>query len=281
MLWHLALRFRWRIGLTVTLVVVEAVVGLLFPLFIGIAINGLLDDSLDGVVALGGLGIAALAIGSLRRLIDTRTYTGIYRQVASEMVEAEQGKGTSTSTIAARTTLLTEFVEFLENSMPEIVNTVIGVVGTLVIIANLDIGLFWACLGLLAVILVTYWVTGGLNYRLNQGYNDELERQVATIESGDRARIGLHFSALMRWNRRLSDLETGNYAVVWLGIIALLLYTPIAVVVPGETEYGFAFSVLVYVFQYVEVLAALPLFIQELVRLREISTRLPITGTVG
>ncbi|MEM9134901.1 MAG: ABC transporter six-transmembrane domain-containing protein [Actinomycetota bacterium] len=278
MLWHLVVRFRWRVGLTVSLVLIEAVVELLLPLFIGIAIKGLLDDSFDGVIALGGLGVAALVIGSLRRLIDTRTYTGIYRQVAAEMVSTEQATGTSTSTIAARATLLTEFVEFLEDSMPQVVNTVIGVIGTLVIIARLDLGLFWACLALFALIVVTYWATGRLNYRLNQGYNDELEQQVAAIESGDGQRIGGHFSALMRWNRHLSDLETGNYFVIWLGIIALLVYAPIAVVIPGETEYGFAFSALIHVFQYVEVLAMLPLFIQELVRLQEISTRLPIAG---
>ncbi|MEM7340281.1 MAG: ABC transporter six-transmembrane domain-containing protein [Actinomycetota bacterium] len=277
MLGHLIWRFRGRVGATVALVIVEAVIMLLLPLFIGIAINGLLDDNRSGVIALGALGVAALVIGSARRFIDTRAYSGMYRHVATEVVATEQAKGTSTSTIAARTTLLTEFIEFLENSMPEVVNTVIGVVGTLVIIASLDMGVFWGCLGLLVLIGVTYWATGGLNYRLNTGYNDELERQVDAIDSRDNERIAGHFGALMRWNRRLSDLETGNYALVWLGIIALIVYTPIAVVTPGETEYGYAFSALIYVFQYVEVLAALPLFIQEIVRLREISTRLPVT----
>ena len=78
----------------------------------------------------------------------------------------------------------------------------------------------------------------------------------------------------MRWNRQLSDLETVNYAVIWLGVIALLTYAPIQVIEPGQTEYGFAFATILYVFQYVEALVALPLFIQQVIRLREISSRL-------
>ncbi|MEM7286565.1 MAG: ABC transporter six-transmembrane domain-containing protein [Actinomycetota bacterium] len=267
-------RFRWRVGATVTLVLVEAAIELLFPLFIGLAINDLLDDSYAGVFWLAGLGVVALAVGSARRFYDTRAYAGIYEAIAPELVAREHARDTETSKIAARTTLAGEFVEFLENSMPEIVSATIGTVGMLVIIAGLDINVFFACLGLLALMAVTYWASAGHNLALNRGYNDELERQVTTIDSRQPEMIGGHFRALMRWNKKLSDLETLNYVVVWVGVIALLTYAPIQVIEPGETEYGFAFSTILYVFQYVDALVALPLFIQQLIRLREISTRL-------
>ena len=135
---QLIARFRWRVGATVTLVLVEAGIELLFPLFIGIAINDLLEDSSRGVVMLAGLGVAALAVGSARRFFDTRAYTGIYEAIATELVSREQRRGTETSKIAARTTLAGEFVEFLEDSMPEIVTASIGTVGMLVIIAGLE-----------------------------------------------------------------------------------------------------------------------------------------------
>ena len=271
---QLIARFRWRVGATVTLVLVEAGIELLFPLFIGIAINDLLEDSSRGVVMLAGLGVAALAVGSARRFFDTRAYTGIYEAIATELVSREQRRGTETSKIAARTTLAGEFVEFLEDSMPEIVTASIGTVGMLVIIAGLDLSVFFACLGLLVLLVVTYWVSATRNLALNRGYNDELERQVTTIDSRQPDAIGGHFRALMRWNRQLSDLETVNYAMIWLGVIALLVYAPIEVIQAGETEYGFAFSTILYVFQFVEAMVALPLFIQQLIRLREISGRL-------
>ncbi|MEM7143259.1 MAG: ABC transporter six-transmembrane domain-containing protein [Actinomycetota bacterium] len=267
-------RFRWRVAATTTLVLLEAAIDLLIPLFIGIAINGLLDDDYAGLVALGGLGVGALVIGSARRFYDTRAYTGMYEILAAELVDRERERGSTTSTIAARTSLLNEFVEFLENSMPEIVMATIGTVGILAVIGGLNVNVFLACLGLLVLLVITYWASAGRNFALNRGYNDELERQVIVIEASDRDETRGHFRMLMRWNRRLSDLETFNYVVIWLGVIALLLYAPIEVIEPGETEYGFAFSTILYVFQYIEALVALPLYIQQAIRLREISERI-------
>ncbi len=270
----LAGRHRWKILVTLGLVVLESIVNLLFPLFLGFAINGLLEDSYDGLIALGGLAAVALVVGAARRFYDTRVYSGIYAETAEEMVAREHERGTPTSAIAARSNLLTELVEFLENSLPTIVANVIAVVGTLAILVSLNVDVFFACLALVVVVVLVYMVTGRFTYRLHRGYNDELERQVTVIEGNDTNVIQRHYDAIRRWNIRLSDLETGAFSVVWIGIIGLLIVAPILVIEPGVTEYGFAFSTLLYVFTYIESAIAFPLYVQEVIRLQEIATRL-------
>ena len=52
----LFLQFKWRISLTFLLVFCETLLALLYPLFIGWAINDLLADKLTGVYQLLGLG---------------------------------------------------------------------------------------------------------------------------------------------------------------------------------------------------------------------------------
>ncbi len=273
------LRRFWRKVLpTLGLVSLEAVADVLFPLFVGFAINGLIAGTHGGVAALGGLALAALAVGSARRFYDTRAYAGIYETTVHELVERESEAGRAVSTVAARVTLLTEFVEFLENSMPSIITSAISLVGILAIVASIDRGVLAGCLGLMALVLAQYTVTGRLNYRLNAGYNDELERQVSAL-SGDRTRLRRHVEALMRWNVKISDLETLNYAVVFAGVVALLVYAPIAIVQDSPAQYGIAFAAMLYVFQYIEVLAMLPFYLQQLIRLQEISGRL--AATVG
>lgn len=271
---YLVGRFKARIAATLALVVLEAAALLLFPLFIGRAIDGLLDDRVGDLWFLGALGVFSLAIGALRRLIDTRTYASIYETTAVELVESELGDGNDVSTIAARTTLLTEFIEFLENSMPAIVNSVIAVVGTLVILAGIHLGVFVASLFLAILVGAVYAATGTTNLELTSGYNDELERQVAALSTRTIPDARNHFTKLMTWNRKLSDLETFNYTLIYLGVIALLIYSPIAVVGVTTPEYGFVFASMMYVFQYVESILAMPLFIQQLIRLNEISDRL-------
>ncbi|MCY3780090.1 MAG: ABC transporter six-transmembrane domain-containing protein [Chloroflexi bacterium] len=267
-------RFRWRIALTVVLVLAESGLNLLFPLLIGFAINGLLEQNTDPLAHLGLLGVITLIVGSGRRFYDTRAFAGIYTAVSTEMVEREQQKGTPLSAIATRSGLLTEFVEFLENSMPMILESLIGIVGVLLIILNLNASVFAACLALVGLIALVYLASGKWNFSFNQGYNDELEKRVEVLSSHQLQSIAAHFKRLMIWNIRLSDLETLNYAIVWLGIIALLIYSPITVIESGVINYGLVFSVLMYVFQYIESLVSLPLFIQQIIRLQEITQRL-------
>ena len=160
--------------------------------------------------------------------------------------------------------------------MPMIVNAGIGTVGTLVILAGIDGGVFLGAVGLAALVALVYGATGRWNLALTTGYNDELEQQVDALSVGG-ASARRHFSELMRWNRRLSDLETLNFSIIYLGVIALFVYAPVAVVERGGdgiVEVGAAFAAVMYVLQYVEAVLETPLFLQQLIRLREISTRL-------
>ena len=78
----------------------------------------------------------------------------------------------------------------------------------------------------------------------------------------------------MRWNIKLSDLETINFSIIWFFMIALLLFSIKSSVVGGIVEYGTIFSIIMYVFGYIENSLTLPLYYQQLVRLKEISERL-------
>ena len=267
-------RFRWRIVITMLLVVIEAILGILFPLFIGFSINGLLEQSTTELINLGILGGLALFIGGARRFYDTLVYSGIYTIIATEMVERDHAKEKPISAIAARATLLTEFVEFLENSVPMIVENLFGIVGVLLIVFSLHTSVFVACLALFIWIIMIYVLTGRLNFRLNRNYNDELEKQVDVLSTQESSLIKNHFRMVMKWNIRLSGLETVNYIGMWIGIIALLVYSPLVVIGSGVSDFGLVFSILMYVFQYIRSIVNLPLFIQQIIRLQEISQRL-------
>lgn len=267
-------RFRWRVSLTFLLVVVESALGVLYPLLIGLAIDDLLADSLEGLKLLGLLGLASVFVGSARRFYDTRIYAGIYEVVAVELVERETAQGASVSRTTARTDLLAEFVDFFEDSMPEVLGALISLIGILIIVGGLSLPVLWGCLALMILVVAIYTLTARRNYRLNAGYNDQYEQTVDVISSRNRSRHVVHFASLMRWNIRLSDLETINYAVFWVGAVGLFLFAPYSAVSSGFLEAGLILSLLLYVFEFIEWLASLPLHIQQVIRLREISRRL-------
>ncbi len=267
-------RFKWRISLTLSLVILETLLELLYPLFIGWAINDLLNESFNGIYLLVSLGMLSVLTGSARRFYDTRIYAHIYQTITPEMVAREKVKCQSVSTIAARSNLLTELVEFFENALPEVITSVFGLAGVLIIISALNVNIFLACLALLVLLALIYAAIGNLNYRLNAGYNSELEYQVEAIKQADASHVRAHFKRLMQWNIKLSDLETGTYFVLWIGIIAVFVYTPITAIESGIIDYGLLFALLMYVFDFIEKVATLPLYVQQVIRLKEIANRI-------
>ncbi len=268
-------RFAGRFALTLSLVVLEAAGWTLFPLAIGRAIDGVLTDSPRGLYQLAGLGIVAMGIGIVRRIVDSRAYARIYARLGKELLKQHPETGTSTTT--ARLGMLREIVEFFENSLPGLITSLVGLAGTILILSALNFPVFLACLAVTGATIALYALTGGLTTRYNEGLNDEHERQVDAVASGDAVRVGLHLRDMMRWNIRLSDLEAANFGIVWLFMIGLLVFT-IGEAADQTFEYGMVFAVVMYVFQFVESVMLLPFYYQQWLRLREISGRLSAIG---
>lgn len=271
---QLVARFRWQITWTWVLVVVEAALMLMFPLLLGVAIDGMRQQKYSGLYLLGGLGALSVLVGSARRFYDTRVYSRIYAAAGSRIVERERDRKSGVSVISARTNMARELVEFLETSFPAIVDCAIGLVGTLAMIWLLQAKVFAGCLIGTAFIIAIYAVAQKTTYALNKGINHESEKQVHVLSNEPMSAVSAHFGNLMRWNIRLSDLETATYAVSWFVMIVVLLYAVAVTIHSGVTAHGAVLSILMYVFGYIESLAAAPLFYQQFVRLQEISHRL-------
>ena len=263
-------RFAGRLTLTMSLVVLEAVGWILFPLFIGRAIDSVLAGSTRGLHELAALGIGTMLIAIFRRLVDSRAYSRIYVGLGEEIVGGDADSDTSTRT--ARLGMLREIVEFFENSLPALVNSVLGLAGTVLILWLLNIPVFLGCVVVAVATMTLYAVTGRLTTRYNEGYNDQYERQVDAVGSGDAVQLGRHLRAMMRWNIRLSDLEAANFGVNWVFMTGLLVFA-VAAAAEQTLEYGAVFAIVMYVFQFVESMLGIPLYYQQWLRLREISGR--------
>ena len=169
--------------------------------------------------------------------------------------------------------MLREIVEFFENSLPELITSVLQLAGTILIPSTLNLPIFGGCVAVVGVTVAVYALTGRLTTRYNRRLNDEHERQVDAVESGDAVRVGRHIRDMMRWNIKLSDLEAANFGIVWLFMIGLLVYS-IEAAAEKTVAYGTVFAIVMYVFQFMKSIASLPLYYQQWLRLREISGRL-------
>lgn len=267
-------RFKKIVAFTFSLVVVESVIGILIPLFIGFAINDVLKGEQEGLWQLGVLGLTVLVISGSRRFYDTRGYAKIFRALASEIYQKGRDVNKSSSTVTAHVGLVEEMIEFLEHSLPELSRNVIGLIGVLAIIAGLNIVVFAGCLTVSLLIVLVYWHSSNKTMKYNWHFNNELEKRVDVISSGNKSKVEKHLFKLMGNSIHLSDIETLNFSVIWGVMIFLLLGSIVIVTDSGIVNYGIVFSIIMYVFQFMENVINLPYFYQQSLRLRDISKRL-------
>lgn len=80
------------------------------------------------------------------------------------------------------------------------IDGVLGLVGTVVILSTLNTPIFIGSLIVTAATVTLYALTGRLTTRYNAGLNDEQERRVDIVHSGNPARVARHLRRTMRWN---------------------------------------------------------------------------------
>lgn len=272
---NIFLENRYRISITLLIVLIEGLLFVLYPLFIGRAIDAGIEGDYSGVLVLTILFFLSLLIGSLRRFYDTRVYARIYQKLAAKVAAGGQS-GKQSETIA-HVNLLGEVVVFLENSVPQLLMSAVGLIGTLLIVSSLDTQIFFACLLSIVLIYFVYRKTAGKTMRLNGGYNSEYERQVSIHQQEAMEPKTRHYSRLMRWKVRLSDLETVNFSIVWLILASLLAFAIVTMIGSEHAVVGMVFSTIMYVFQFMESTINLPYYYQEVLRLKDISTRIENT----
>lgn len=267
-------KYRYRFTFTFLLLLLEAGTGILFPLFIGYAIDSAINGSYLGAVHLGILSIAALTIGVGRRVFDSRFYATIYRNIGIRADTKIQDK--SASVRSARLSMIGELVEFLENSLPELINTMIGLIGVIIILATLNLTVFYGSLITTLLIFLIYWLTSNRTMSLNKSSNDEFEKQVIIIATNDKKLLSNHLKKMMKWNIKLSDLEALNFSISWILLSLFLVASIVISIQSGILKYGLLLSLVMYVFQYMESIINLPLFYQNWLRLKEIKERIGV-----
>ncbi len=264
--------YKLKFGFTFLLLLLEAGISILFPLFIGYAIDSAIQGNHYGAIQLGLLGLASLIVGVGRRVFDSRFYAKVYQKIGARIViKIENDKSSMKS---ARLGMIRELVEFLENALPQLINSVIGLVGVVVILATLNLPVFFGSLIATVLIFLVYWLSSERTLRFNKHSNDEFEKQVDVIATNNEKELKFHLKEMMKWNIKLSDLEAVNFSVSWLVLLSFLVVSIIIPINDGMVQYGALFALIMYVFQYMESVINLPYFYQYWLRLREIKQRM-------
>ena len=271
---------RRRIWICYGLVVCENLFGLMWPFAIGLAIDGLIDDSWVGVGVFIALSLSHTAVSFTRQRFQSRTFHPLYAGIAADLVEQQRGAGVDVASVSGRTDLADEYVQFLDQDISLAITAGFTLVGSLVMLFLYDtlVGFVAAAIAL-PVILINRRLmarSAGLYRELN----DLTEVQVDVIGRGRRGESRQHFGFVGRRWIRLSDAEAASWSLVEVVAVGLWVFALVRAT-RGTIDVGAIIAMIAYVAFYVAGFDDLPGVLQRVTRLRDIKRRLGDEVTQG
>lgn len=266
---------RMRLGITYVLFSLEMTGALLRPFFLGMAINDLMEHSYRGLILLSLVHFVWLVIGTIRHRYDTRTYSAIYTSLVTHFL-SRKIKAKEVSKLSAHSTLAREFVDFLEFDLVYIIEAVYNILGSMILLFFYQSSVVLLCLAILLPVMAISYFYGKKMKRLTQLKNDELEKQVNVISSGDSIAIRKHFNNLRKWQIRISDQEAWNFGMMELMVMVVIaLSLLITNQVAGTTVLaGNIIGIYNYILKFVSGLDTIPYTVQRITALNDITQRI-------
>jgi len=264
--------FRGSIGVTWLLTLCETTMTALAPLFIGFAIDGLLENDLSALLNLAGLLGALILVGVIRRIFDTRAYGTIRVELGKEQA-ARAGNG-SVSTTNARLGMGRELVDFLEEQIPQLFGSFVQLGAALIILWSFHPMLFVSALTTGILTLLIYAAVHRRFFLLNGDLNGQMERQVGILSSSSSRMLFLHLLKLRKAEVRISDTEACVYGVMFSVLFGFILFNLWFAAQNIDMTVGRLFSLVSYSWEFVESALVLPATLQSWSRLSEITRRI-------
>jgi ABC-type multidrug transport system fused ATPase/permease subunit len=209
--------------------------------------------------------------------MDTRTYSAIYTSLVTKFLARRYNKS-DVSKLSAHSTLAREFVDFLEFDLVYIMEAVYSIVGSLILLFYYDSAVVLVCLGILLPVTAISYFYGKKMKSLNKQKNDELEKQVDIISTGNTHLVKQHYDNLRKWQIRISDQEAWNFGIMEIMVMVVI---GLSLLITNKTsgagiEAGSLIGIYSYIQRFVSGLDTIPYTVQRLSSLNDITRRIEL-----
>ncbi len=270
-------KYPGKIIITWLLTLIETVLTALTPLFIGFAIDGLLSDGIAGdglaslvqlAMVLGGL----IAVSVARRIYDTRAYGTIRVDLGSELIVRSSEVRISSQN--ARLGMARELVDFLEEQVPALMNSIVQLIVSFIILFLFDPVLAYSALSSAFIMTLIYSLFHRRFFRLNADHNQQIEKQVGILETKVPDKLASHLRLIRLIEVRLSDTEAYVYGAIYFVLMSFILFNLWFAATNMIVTAGMIFAIVSYSWEFVESALVLPVTLQGWSRLSEIMQRI-------
>lgn len=277
MLKHIGQTHRRKLITTFSLVGLDNLLLLVYPVFGGWAINAVMEGNVWQAMLYGVVVLLMWIIGAARRADDTRTFTKIYTEIAVPVVLEQRKREVPHSAITARVALSREFVSFFEEHLPIAATSLVSIFGACMMLLILE---FWVGVLAVALLALFLWllprfatISENLYFRLN----NRLERDNHLIRDGNERQLYRHYGWVAKLRVLISNREALGYLSIGMAMSVLFGFAFIHMTLKGYGSAGHIYSVSTYLWMFAMSLDDVPRLVEQYSNLKDIGQRVELS----
>ena len=277
MLKHIGQTHRRKLITTSSLVGLDNLLLLVYPVFGGWAINAVMEGNVWQAMLYGVVVLLMWLVGAARRAADTRTFTQIYTEIAVPVVLEQRKREVPHSAITARVALSREFVSFFEEHLPIAATSLVSIFGACMMLLILE---FWVGVLAVALLALFLWllsrfaaISENLYFRLN----NRLERDNHLIRDGNKHQLYRHYGWAAKLRVLISNREALGYLSIGMAMSVLFGFAFIHMTLKGYGSAGHIYSVSTYLWMFAMSLDDVPRLVEQYSNLKDIGQRVELS----
>ena len=277
MLKHIGQTHRRKLITTFSLVGLDNLLLLVYPVFGGWAINAVMEGKVWQAMLYGVVVLLMWLVGAARRAADTRTFTQIYTEIAVPVVLEQHKREVPHSAITARVALSREFVSFFEEHLPIAATSLVSIFGACMMLLILE---FWVGVLAVAILALFLWLLprfAAISENLYFHLNNRFERDNHLIRDGNEHQLYRHYGWFAKLRVLISNREALGYLSIGMAMSVLFGFAFIHMTLKGYGSAGHIYSVSTYLWMFAMSLDDVPRLVEQYSNLKDIGQRVELS----
>ena len=274
---HIGKTHRKRLIATFSLVGLENLLMLIYPVFGGWTINAVIEGNVWQAMLYGLVVLLMWLVGAARRVADTRTFTRIYTEIAVPVVLEQRQREVPHSAVTARVALSREFVSFFEEHLPIAATSLVSIFGACIMLLGLEFWVSVLAVGILALFLWLLPRFAAISENLYFRLNNCLERDNHFIQKGNERQLYQHYGLVARLRVLISNREASGYLCIGVAMSILFGFAFVHMTLKGFGNAGHIYSVSTYLWMFAMSLDDVPRLVEQYSNLKDIGQRVELS----
>ena len=274
-------KYRYSIALLLLFVLIENIAWIIEPTFFGKLLDALIDHFYDHekvnyfyplfiwifVYMINVVG------GSLHRLFNGGTYSMLYAEVATNVIDESKSRGDPYSKMLIRAELVKEYIVFLKERLPEMLWQLSASAGAIIALFFYDCRIGLVCLAVIGPVAYINNMNRKNVTHLEKDIHDNQEELYKLIENRDTTKIHQFYYNMVSPRISIARWNAFSYSTVKIFLIIIFMVVLFICVDLDNFSTGKIYSIVAYLWTFIGQTDYLPDLMESLGSIKDLNAR--------